>query len=120
MYFGFILILNLIFAQMFHGNLSLDEVMSRLLSAHETYSAQLALEVREEEERAARDAVKREQDLAYEMSLQVSILLCQSARFDACFIRCLRLKWDSGIFSASKSNWQDVHPGRLPCASSDL
>merc|ERR1712156_1029705 len=55
--------------QMLHGNVTLDELMSRLLAAHEQYAAQLAVEVREEEERAARDAVKREQDLAFEMSL---------------------------------------------------
>merc|ERR1712223_1225960 len=55
--------------QMLHGNVTLDELMSRLLAAHEQYTAQLAVKVREEEERAARDAVKREQDLAFEMSL---------------------------------------------------
>jgi len=55
--------------QMLHGNVTLDELMSRLLAAHEQYAAQLSVEVREEEERAARDAVKREQDLAFEMSL---------------------------------------------------
>merc|ERR1712223_1792660 len=55
--------------QMLHGNVTLDELMSRLLAAHEQYAAQLAVKVREEEERAARDAVKREQDLAFEMSL---------------------------------------------------
>lgn len=55
--------------QMLHGNVTLDELMSRLLAAHEQYSAQLAVEIREEEEREARDAVKREQDLAFEMSL---------------------------------------------------
>jgi len=56
--------------RIFHGNQTLDEVMSRLLSAVETYSSQLVSEVREEEQREARDAVKREQDLAYEESLQ--------------------------------------------------
>ena len=56
---------------MIEGSVSLDELMSRLLSAHETYQSQLVLEIREEEERAARDAVKREQDLAFEMSLVV-------------------------------------------------
>ena len=60
---------------MLHGNVTLDELMSRLLAAHEQYTAQLAVEVREEEERAARDAVKREQDLAFEMSLMVSFYL---------------------------------------------
>ena len=54
---------------MIEGNVSLDELMSRLLSAHEMYQSQLVLEIKEEEERAARDAVKREQDLAFEMSL---------------------------------------------------
>lgn len=49
----------------------LDELMSRLLSAHDQYASQLAVEIHEEEERAARDAVKREQDLAFEMSLVV-------------------------------------------------
>lgn len=55
--------------QMLHGNVMLDELMSRLLAAYEQYQAQLSVEIREEEERAARDAVKREQDLAFEMSL---------------------------------------------------
>ncbi|XP_040563996.1 FAS-associated factor 1 isoform X2 [Lepeophtheirus salmonis] len=56
--------------KMIHGKVTLDELMSELLSAHETYTAQLRIEVREDEERAERDAVKREQDLAFEMSLQ--------------------------------------------------
>ena len=63
---------SIIFIQMIEGNVSLDELMSRLITAQETYQSQLALEIKEEEERAARDAVKREQDLAFEMSLVVS------------------------------------------------
>ena len=59
---------------MIEGNVSLDELMSRLITAQETYQSQLSLEIKEEEERAARDAVKREQDLAFEMSLVVSNL----------------------------------------------
>ena len=59
---------------MIHGNVTLDELMSRLLSSFETYQSQLVVEIREDEERIARDAVKREQDLAFEMSLVVSIL----------------------------------------------
>jgi hypothetical protein len=58
---------------MIHGNVTLDELMSRLLTAFETYQSQLAVEIREDEERVARDAVKREQDLAFEMSLVVRI-----------------------------------------------
>jgi len=57
---------------MIHGNVTLDELMSRLLSSFETYQSQLIVEIREDEERIARDAVKREQDLAFEMSLVVS------------------------------------------------
>jgi len=55
--------------QMIEGNVSLDELMSRLITAQETYQSQLSLEIKEDDERAARDAVKREQDLAFEMSL---------------------------------------------------
>ena len=57
---------------MLHGNVMLDELMSRLLAAFDQYQAQLSVEVREEQEREARNAVKREQDLAFEMSLMVS------------------------------------------------
>ncbi len=60
---------------MIHGNVTLDELMSRLLSSFETYQSQLIVEIREDEERIARDAVKREQDLAFEMSLVVRLLL---------------------------------------------
>ena len=56
---------------MIHGNVTLDELMSQLISAHETYDSQLVSEIREEEERAERDAVKREQDLAFEMAQHV-------------------------------------------------
>ena len=59
---------------MLHGNVMLDELMSRLLAAFDQYQAQLSVEVREEEEREARNAVKREQDLAFEMSLMVRFL----------------------------------------------
>ena len=45
--------------------------MSRLITAQETYQSQLDVEIREDQDRAARDAVKREQDLAFEMSLVV-------------------------------------------------
>ena len=48
--------------------------MSQLLSAHDTYSSQLIVEVKEEDEREARNAVKREQDLAFEIAQQVTCL----------------------------------------------
>ena len=59
--------------QLIHGNATLDELMSQLLSAHDTYTAQLSVEIREEQEREARNAVKMEQDLAFEMAQQVMI-----------------------------------------------
>ena len=65
---------------MIHGNVTLDELMSRLLTAVETYQSQLIGEVREDEERVARDTVKREQDLAFEMSLVVSFLATVTIR----------------------------------------
>ena len=61
---------------MIEGNVSLDELMSRLITAQETYQSQLVLEIKDEGERAARDAVKREQDLAFEMSLVVRYHQC--------------------------------------------
>ena len=51
--------------------MTLDELMSRLLQTHEQYTAQLAVEITEEDARAERDAVKREQDLAFQESLKV-------------------------------------------------
>ncbi len=49
--------------------------MSQLLSASETYHAQLSVEIAEGREREARDAVKREQDLAFEMAQKVRFIL---------------------------------------------
>ena len=54
--------------QIVHGNLTLDELMSQLLSIQDNYSSQIAVEIREEAEREARNAVKREQDIAFEMA----------------------------------------------------
>ena len=52
--------------QIIHGNVTLDELMSRLLTAHDTYTSQLHAEIKDEADRDARNAVKREQDLAFE------------------------------------------------------
>lgn len=51
------------------GNVTLDELMTRLLHGVEVFSSGLATEIREEEERQAREQVKQEQDKAYEESL---------------------------------------------------
>ena len=59
--------------QVIQGNSTLDELMGQLLSATDAYTDQVAVEVREEEEREARNAVKREQDLAFEIAQQVNI-----------------------------------------------
>lgn len=52
-----------------HGNIGLDDLYSSLIEARETYQEQLTVEIREEEERLARERVKMEQDVAYEESL---------------------------------------------------
>ena len=44
--------------------------MSRLLTAQDTYTSQLAVEIKDEADREARNAVKREQDLAFEAAQQ--------------------------------------------------
>lgn len=52
-----------------HGNIGLDDLYSTLIESRETYQEQLTVEIREEEERLARERVKMEQDEAYEESL---------------------------------------------------
>lgn len=52
-----------------HGNIGLDDLYSSLIEARESYQEQLAVEIREEEERLARERVKMEQDEAYHESL---------------------------------------------------
>lgn len=55
---------------MIHGNVSKDELMSKLIDTINMYSDQRDVEVREESERAAREQVKMEQDVAYNESLE--------------------------------------------------
>jgi len=52
--------------QVVHGNVTLDEFMSSLLSAGESYSSQLSVERAEELERIGRNQVKDEQERAFE------------------------------------------------------
>ena len=51
------------------GNVNVDELMTQLLQATEMFSEQQRVEIAEEEEREARESVKREQDEAYQASL---------------------------------------------------
>ena len=53
-----------------HGNVNVDELMTQLLQAVEMFSEQQRVEIGEEEEREARESVKREQDEAYQLSLK--------------------------------------------------
>merc|ERR1719369_688929 len=55
--------------QVIHGNVSLDELMSALLHAGESYQSQLGVEVQAEHESAARSQVKDEQHAAYQEAL---------------------------------------------------
>ena len=66
---------------LFAGNTTLDEMMSQLLGAHETFREQLQAEIQEEDERDEREQVKQEQDDAYQQSLaadrvKVFIIIC--------------------------------------------
>ncbi|KAJ6642480.1 FAS-associated factor 1 [Pseudolycoriella hygida] len=53
-----------------HGNCGKDEMLNKLLETINMYSDQRDIEVREENERAAREQVKLEQDVAYNESLE--------------------------------------------------
>nr|CAH0098300.1 unnamed protein product [Daphnia galeata] len=55
---------------MIPGSLNVDEMMTQLLHAVEMFSEQQRVEMAEEEERSARETVKREQDEAYQLSLE--------------------------------------------------
>ncbi|KAE8610155.1 hypothetical protein XENTR_v10012031 [Xenopus tropicalis] len=52
------------------GNTSVDELMMRLISAMEIFTAQQQEDIKDEDEREARENVKREQDEAYRLSLE--------------------------------------------------
>ncbi|KAJ8876265.1 hypothetical protein PR048_024175 [Dryococelus australis] len=55
--------------QVVHGNVGVSELLTSLIQAVDVFTDQQRLEVREEEERSAREMVKMEQDVAYEQSL---------------------------------------------------
>jgi len=55
--------------QVIHGNVTLDELMSSLLNAQESYHSQVGVEVQAEHESAARSQVKDEQAYAYQEAL---------------------------------------------------
>merc|ERR1719283_138507 len=52
--------------QVLHGNVTMDEFMSALLSAGESYQSQLSVEKAEEMERNTRNQVKDEQERAFQ------------------------------------------------------
>ncbi|XP_055630462.1 FAS-associated factor 1 isoform X2 [Toxorhynchites rutilus septentrionalis] len=56
--------------QVIYGNVSVDDLLSQLMEASDMYSEQLKIELREENERLAREQVKLEQDAAYRESLE--------------------------------------------------
>ncbi|XP_046388442.1 FAS-associated factor 1 [Ischnura elegans] len=53
-----------------HGSISVHELLPNLIQAVDVFEQQQRLEIKEEEERAARELVKREQDEAYFASLE--------------------------------------------------
>ncbi|CAM4717935.1 unnamed protein product [Leuciscus chuanchicus] len=52
------------------GNTTVDELMMRLMGAMEIFTAQQQEDIKDEDEREARELVKREQDEAYRLSLE--------------------------------------------------
>lgn len=55
-----------------HGNVSRDELLNKLIDTINMYSDQRDIEVREENDRALREQVKMEQDVAYNESLEAT------------------------------------------------
>uniref|UniRef100_A0AAG5DBR7 UBX domain-containing protein n=1 Tax=Anopheles atroparvus TaxID=41427 RepID=A0AAG5DBR7_ANOAO len=56
--------------QVIYGNVGVDDLLSKLMEASDMYTEQLMIELREENERFAREQVKLEQDAAYRESLE--------------------------------------------------
>ena len=56
---------------MIPGSVNVDEMMTRLLRIVEEFEKRQHVEIKEEDERAERQAVLREQDEAYQLSLQI-------------------------------------------------
>lgn len=54
-----------------YGNVGVDDLLSQLMESTELYSEQLRVEIREENDRNAREQVKMEQDVAYRESLEI-------------------------------------------------
>jgi len=57
---------NMEIFQVIHGNVTLDEFMSSLLTANESYQSQLSVERAEEMERNSRNQMKEEQERAFQ------------------------------------------------------
>ncbi|XP_055385315.1 FAS-associated factor 1 [Condylostylus longicornis] len=56
-----------------NGNVGVDDLLSRLMETVEMYSEHIRVEVREETERALREQVKYEQDMAYQQTLEADM-----------------------------------------------
>ncbi|KAF4525991.1 hypothetical protein B566_EDAN000783, partial [Ephemera danica] len=54
-----------------HGNMGVNDLMSSLIQVRERFAENQQQEIQEEEERNARETVKREQDEAYQQSLEI-------------------------------------------------
>ncbi|CAL4123192.1 unnamed protein product, partial [Meganyctiphanes norvegica] len=78
-----------------HGNTLLDELMTSLLHATEMFEEQRGTEVMEENAREAREAIKNEQDLAYEMSLQADRAKAEARRMEEDRVRVERERVES-------------------------
>lgn len=62
-------------ADIIHGNINGDELYIHLMMNSDTFNEQMKVEIREENERAARDILLKEQQQAYQESLLVRLSL---------------------------------------------
>ncbi|KAK1801201.1 hypothetical protein P4O66_022890, partial [Electrophorus voltai] len=69
------------------GNTTVDELMMRLMGAMEIFTAQQQEDIRDEDEREAREMVKREQDEAYRLSLEADRKKLQCRKLYFTFVR---------------------------------
>lgn len=79
-YENFIIGIKLVIINCFYpGNIGVNELLTSLIQAVDVFSEQQRQEIKEEEERTAREMIKIEQDQAYQASLEIDRLVTISS-----------------------------------------
>lgn len=81
--------------QVIYGNVSVDDLLSQLMEASDMYAEQLKIELREENERSAREQVKLEQDAAYRESLEADRAKQEAKRQKELMVQSERRRMES-------------------------